>query len=345
MRDLIRSPRITRRSGLRALCIALFAAMLAVVPVAAAGPVQDDGNMFSANARSSAESKINQLQRDTGKTIAVKSVTNLGGKDVSSSADQYFQQQKLNGVLLYFAKDDKKFAIKVGTDTRQAISQSEETAINTQITDRFRANDFDGGLLNAVDRLGTDLRAAAPARSGSQPAAAPAAAQKSSSGFPVILIVLLVLAVVAVVVILLMRRNRSNTGASGGGYNSSGQGGQSGYGSGGYGPQGGYGPNYGQPSGGGGNVAGSIIGGAAAGIGGAIVGNAIYDHFRDHDDNQSGDRASVGDYGASGDDQGRVDDSSQDVGGWDSGGDSSTGDWGGGDSSGGDSGGSSDSSD
>lgn len=311
--------------------VALLVFLTTAVPALAAGPIQDDGNMFSSGARSAAETKSNQIQRDTGKSVTVKTVQNLGGKEISATADQFFSQQKLNGVLIYAAKDEKKLAIKVGTDTRSAISTGEESAIRDQMTQRFAANDFDGGLLNAIDRIGTDLRAATPARTGNQPATAPAA-KKSSSGVPVFLIVLLVIVGVGVLLFFLLRR-RSTPSAPSGGYGA-------GPVQGGYGP--GYGPSYGQPSGGGGNVAGSIIGGAAAGIGGAIVGNAIYDHFRDRDDDNrnqdAGDRASAGDYGSSGDDRGVVSDSGQDVGGW-GGGDSSVGDWGGGGDSGGDSGG------
>ena len=326
MRDLQRSPYIARR-GIVAVLLALFVFGGSAMSVLAAGPIQDDANMLSATARTSAESKSAQIQRDTGKTVAVKSVPNLGGKDISATADQYFQQQKLNGVLLYLARDDKKFKITIGTDTRQAISTSEEGAIRDQMTQRFAANDFDGGVLNAMDRIGADLRAAAPARTRqTQPVAA---TKTSSSGFPVILIVLLIVVVVAVVLVMLLRRNRGSGGTPSGPIGGTNYGPQ-----GGYPQQGGYGPGYGQ-AGGGGNVAGSIIGGAAAGIGGAIVGNAIYDHFRDNDNQQGqnyNDPASVGDYGASGDDRGVVSDSGQDVGSWGGSEDSGAGDWGSSDS-------------
>ena len=205
MRHLRTAPR-----GLPAVLIALVVFLATALTALAAGAVQDDANMLSANARSSAESKSAALQRDTGKSVTVKTVPNLGGKDVSAAGDQFFQQQKLNGVLLYIARDEKKFKITIGTDTRQAISTSEEGAIRDQMTQRFAANDFDGGVLNAIDRIATDIRAATPARTGNQPATAPATS-KSGSGFPVILVVLLVLAVVGLF-FLLRRRGTERPG-------------------------------------------------------------------------------------------------------------------------------------
>jgi len=314
--------------------LTLFVVVGSALPALAAGAVQDDGNLFSASARTNAENKIAQIQRDTGKTIAVKTVPNLGGKDISAAADQYAQQQKLNGVLIYAARDEKKLQLKVGVNTRAAVTTAEETAIRDQMTKSFAANDFDGGLLTAIDRLGVDLRAAPPARNGSsQPAGAPATATtKSSSSFPILLIVLLVVVLIAVVLMVVLRRNRTPS-APAGGYNSG-----PGYPQqGGYGP--GYGPGYGQPSGGGGNVAGSVIGGVAGGIGGAIIGNAIYDHFRD-DNQDNRDQVGAGNYNDPqlGNDQGRMDDSPADSGSWDTGGgsDPGAGDWGSSDSGGGD---------
>lgn len=329
MRNHQRSPRSVRLWGIPAVLLALFVAFGIAVPALAAGAIQDDGTLFSSQARTDAENKISQIQRDTGKGIAVKTVPNLGGKDIVAAADQAFRQLNVNGVLIFASRDEHKLAIQVGSDTTKAISESEKNAIRDQMTQRFAANDFNGGLLNGIDRIGTDLRAAASARTGqTQPVTA---TKKSGSGFPVILIVLLILLAVGAVVFLLMRRNRGS-GASGS--SSSGGYGQN------YGPQGGYGPGYGpgygqQGGGGGPGIGGSIIGGAAAGIGGAIVGNAIYDHFRDHDDDNRDNRdsAAVGDYGANGDDRGIPDSAPPSVGDW-GGGDASVGDWGGGGDSG-----------
>ncbi len=218
MRDRMWSGRTRRPWGIAAVLLALFVFVGGALPALAAGAVQDDGNLFSAGARTNAENKIAQIQRDTGKTVAVKTVPNLGGKDISTAADQYASQQKLNGVLIYAARDEKKLQLKVGVDTRAAVTTAEEAAIRDQMTKSFAANDFDGGLLTAIDRFGTDLRAATPARNGSsQPAGVPATATtKSSSGFPVLLVVLLVIVIIAVVLMVVMRRNRTTSGPSGG---------------------------------------------------------------------------------------------------------------------------------
>jgi len=337
--------------------------------VLAAGGVQDDGQMFSASGRQQANAKIQQIQQNTGKTIDVVTVAALKGKDISAEADKVFQQQRLNGVLIYISKADRTLALKVGAATRQVISTQEEASIRDTITASFRKNDFDGGLLAGIDRLGGDL-GAAKAASGNSGAAAPAGAARpapvqapaGSRGFnwtPILLLVgggLLVLWVVRNIRNQRARdqqmmMNQPNVGPIpgnqsmyGGGYNV--QPPMQGYGGGGW--FGGGGGGFGR--------------GIAGGIAGAFLGNAAYDWFRDR--NQSGygqggynqgpyandpgsAYAAPSEPGWTANDAGQVADSPQDVGSWgDSSGGSDSGSsvWGSGDSgssgdnSGGDSG-------
>jgi uncharacterized protein len=305
--------------------LGLVALLLVGTNVLALDAVQDAGNMFSPQARQTATDKINQIQRDTGKTVLVRTVPSLNGQDVLAAADQVFRQASTNGVLIFAAKADQKLAIKVGDETRALISQSEEAAIRDQMLAAFRSNKFDDGLTAGIDRIGNDLRAGARTNTGSS-RTAPATQAKQGGGFPWLLLILIA-AVGIGLAIFLARRSRNRVSPIGDGY---GPGAGSGYapGSGapygqGYGP--GYGPNYGG-GGGGGGFGRSVVGGAVGGIGGAILGNAIYDHFRDRDDdrNDGGDPASV----ESGNDYGQVSDSPADVGSWGGDDPGSAGDWG-----------------
>lgn len=328
----------------------VLALLLMGTNVLALDATQDAGNMFSPQARQTATDKINQIQRDTGKTVLVRTVPSLNGQDSLAAADQTFQQANVNGVLIFASKADQKLVIKVGDNTRSLISQSEEAAIRDQITTAFRSNKFDDGLLAGIDRIGNDLRVGTRTNSGT-PRTAPAPATKQSGGFPWLLIIIILAIGIGLAIFLARRASRRAPSPIGGGGYSGGPGPSYGQN---YGP--GNGPNYG--GGGGGGFGKSVIGGAVGGIGGAILGNAIYDHFRDHDDDNRGNN---GDYGSveSGNDYGQTSDSPADVGSWGSGDSGSAGDWGssdpgsagdwgssdsGGDFGGGDSGGSSDSS-
>jgi len=365
------------RPAWRAAVLSLVALCLFAGNVTAAGAIQDDGKFFSQSAQTDFANRSAQIERDTGKSVVVRTVASLGGKDISAQADAAFSQLNINGVLIYLAKNEKKSTIKVGTTTRQAISLQEEGQIRDGLDASFTRGDFDGGLLTATDRIGRDMRAvftSANANRGTSNQPAPtttSGATRSSSGIGLgaILGILFLVGAIIVVARFIMRR-----GSGGGGYTGN-TGNTYGGGGGNYtpvpppGP--GYGGNYGgygaQPPATGGGFGSSVAGGAVGGFGGAILGNAVYDHFRD------GERGSDGNYNNNpnqypngypgnnapnqdpNNDHGRVDDSYQDRGSW--GGDNSGtsaaesnsgvgswgGDSGGGDSGGGDSGSSSDS--
>jgi uncharacterized protein len=306
----------------------LTALALAPLNALAANYIQDNGNMFSANAKNQASQQIDQLVQRTGKEVLVYTVPSLNGQDPSAAADKVFSQNGTNGVLLFMSKDDRRLEIKIGQDTRQAISTQRETQIRDTILGDFRAGNFDKGLLDGVGAVRTTL-ASAPTSGGGQ--AAPA----RSTGTNWVGIGLLIVLALGVVWIVsgIMRARRQP-------YFSYGQNPQQpGLGGPGYGA-----PGYGSGFGGGGGFFSGLMGG----IGGALLGNALFDAFRPRDrfnDNPGGGYDSgFQDQSWQGNDAGQVSDSGADSGSWgDSG---SGGDWGGGgdggfggDSGGGDSGG------
>lgn len=305
---------------------------LSVAPTLAAGGVQDPAGMFSAKARDAANSRIQQISRDTGKDVEVVTVANLGGRDPSVEADRVFQQQRLNGVLLFFARDERKLEIKVGASTRQLISTQEEAAIRDQLVASFRKGDFDGGLLAAIDRIGNDLRAGAASGAGRAGAPVAAPAPQRSAGinwFPILLIV----GGGALVLWLILRSARRSREQEA----------MQGYGAG-YAPPGGYpapASSSAPPAGGGwfgGGGGGGFLSGLFGGLAGVFVGNALWDAFRGHRSGWDGGYDSSA-YAAplqqdpgwsNADDAGVVSDSPADSGSWgDAGaGDPGAGDWG-----------------
>ncbi len=152
-------PSHARRLAWRTAVLSLVALCLFAGNVAAAGAIQDDGKMFSQSAQTDFANRSAQIERDTGKSVVVRTVASLNGKDISAQADAAFAQLNVNGVLIYLAKNEKKSTIKVGTTTRQAISLQEEGQIRDGLDASFTRGDFDGGLLSTTDRIGRDLRA------------------------------------------------------------------------------------------------------------------------------------------------------------------------------------------
>lgn len=306
------------------LLMAIFAAPLNAL---AATYITDNGNMFSSGAKNQATSIIDNLVRRTRKEVLVYTVPSLNGQDVTAAADQAFQRNRTNGALIFISKQDKKLDIVAGTDTQQVLNQQRRNQVRDHILSDFRANKFDQGLIDGVSDISSILGGAATSSSGGV-----RAAQQGPNwvliGF---LIILALLAVWIIAGIVNARRQQP--------YFSYGQqpGGGMGYGQ----------PGYGGPGWGGGG--GGFMSGLLGGLGGALLGNALFDAFRPRDrfyDNPGGyDNPATGFQGQDwqGDDAGQVGGSSEGSWGGDSGGGGdSAGSWGG-DGGGGDGGGGGDS--
>lgn len=293
---------------------ALAALALAPLNALAATYIQDNGNMFSANAKNQATQQIDQLVQRTGKSLLVYTVPSLNGQDASAAADAIFRQNNVNGVLFYMSNQDRRLEIKIDDATRRTITTSRETQIRDTILGDFRAGNMDKGLLDGVSLVRSSLIGAA----GSTATGAPV---RSTGPNWLFIGMLIVIGLIVVWIISGIMRARQQP------YFSYGQNPQQpGYGAPGYG-QPGYGPGFG---GGGG-----FFSGLMGGIGGALLGNALFNAFRPRDqfyDNPGG--GYDGGFRDVNDTPGQVTDNPADSGSWgDSG--SSGGDWSGGDSGGG----------
>jgi len=100
------------------------------------------------------------------------------------------QQGKDNGAILFIFRDDRKMRIEVGYGLEGAIPDSVAARIiNNEITPRFRAQDFDGGVTAGVNAL---MQAARGEYRGTGSTVA-SRRNRGTRGIPVIFIVFLVI--------------------------------------------------------------------------------------------------------------------------------------------------------
>jgi uncharacterized membrane protein YgcG len=129
---------------------AIFALFTACA-VAAGTSIQDGAQMFSPATVSALDAKIDAFNAQTGKQIVVVTTPSLNGKTAEDAAHAVFQQQSVNGVLIFIAKDDRADWITVGKDTAQFFPDATLTSIRQSMESLFKAGDYDGGITSAVD--------------------------------------------------------------------------------------------------------------------------------------------------------------------------------------------------
>ncbi len=141
----------------RLLALAAFTLAVAIpaLPAAARDFVQDQAGMFSASTVSALGARIGSFNAQTGKEIVVMTVSSLGSATLQDAASSAFAQQRVNGVLVFIARDDRKDIIvpdRAGV-TAGWFTPDVLRSIRTTMESQFRSEDYDAGITSAVDGI------------------------------------------------------------------------------------------------------------------------------------------------------------------------------------------------
>lgn len=124
------------------------------------GPVVDQAQMMSPEAREQLDQQLRQYSREKGSQVVVLTVNTTAPEDVFSYGVRVVQAWKLgrakeqDGVLLLIAKDDRKNQILVGRGLEGAITDVDAHRILSEVVrPQFQQDHFDQGILDAVTKI------------------------------------------------------------------------------------------------------------------------------------------------------------------------------------------------
>jgi uncharacterized membrane protein YgcG len=252
-------------AALAALTIAL-GATVAPAFAARSSYVVDDAHMLSAASVDQINRQVGDFNAQTGKEVVVVTTPSLDGVSPDAAIEKSFAQQQVNGVEIFISKNDHQIRIAGDRASRTFFPSGSFQTIAQSMRASFRANDFDGGVLNAVGLILNTYRGHESSLNRSrQPVGAGAARTvrtNQAGGFSMGWIWWIIILAVIFFVIRGIFRAMSGPRMMGGP-------GAPGYGPPGYGP--GYGGGMGMGMGGGGFWSGLL-----GGLGGAWLGNEIF---------------------------------------------------------------------
>jgi uncharacterized protein len=103
---------------------------------------------------------INELERTNGVEMAVVVITSLDGLSVEEAATRLFQlwgvgkKREDNGLLLLWSTGDRRVRVEVGYGLEGTLPDGKVGAIlDTYVIPKFKAGDFDQGILDGVNAL------------------------------------------------------------------------------------------------------------------------------------------------------------------------------------------------
>jgi uncharacterized protein len=166
----IQAPRCRRLSRLLTAC----ALLAALIPGAGAEPLNSipnprtrDGTWVTdlpgalrADTIARLNTTIGEVERTAGVEMAVVVIKSLDGRAVEDVAVKLFElwgigkKNKDNGLLLLWSTSDRRVRVEVGYGLEGALPDGKVGAIlDSYLIPRFKAGDFDRGILDGVDAL------------------------------------------------------------------------------------------------------------------------------------------------------------------------------------------------
>ena len=121
--------------------------------------VADFAEMIDAPTKNKIAEIGGELESKYKAQIAVVTVQNLGNYKLEEYADEFFKSWNIgdkdlnNGVLLFIAKDERRFQIEVGKGLESAVSAESAGKILEDMTNYFRDGNFSEGILAAYGNL------------------------------------------------------------------------------------------------------------------------------------------------------------------------------------------------
>jgi uncharacterized protein len=309
------------------------AAALALAFTAAVSPafaartsyVSDDAHLLSSSAIAQIDQQVGAFNAETGKEVVVVTTPSLEGQAPDAALERSFAQLQVNGVEIFIAKGDKQIRIAGDTASRQFFPNGSFQTIYQAMRPYFAQGDYDEGVETGVSLIINTYRGHESSLNGAQHRTVGSAhARQSSSGGSMSWIWWLIILAVIFFVIRGIFRAISGPRMMPPGYGAPGASGP-----------GMMGPGMGYGYGGGGGFWSGLLGG----LGGAFLGNELFNRGGFGGGYGGGDYGSGADMSAGGSpdasgwqsDAGQIDTSNTGGGGW---GDSGGG-WGGGGDSGG----------
>lgn len=129
------------------------------------GPVNDEAKVLAPDKAKQLSDMLLAQEKQTSNQIVVLTIKTLGGEPIESYAQKVFvtwklgQAKKDNGVLIVVAVADHKMRIEVGKGLEGSLTDATSAKIIRDVmAPRFKANDFAGGLTEAVNTINLAIK-------------------------------------------------------------------------------------------------------------------------------------------------------------------------------------------
>lgn len=137
----------------------------------AASGVSDGAGIFSPEAVRKAEQVLRDIERDRRWQVVIETVKTLGGKTAKEQAVINSEARQVRGLYLLIAQQEHKVWVAPSHSAEAVFTKPRIDAIVAAVTDAFKVEQFDQGLLDAAELIRQVAATAPPAVPPSAPRA------------------------------------------------------------------------------------------------------------------------------------------------------------------------------
>ena len=124
------------------------------------GRVVDAANIIGAETEAQLVGELETLESDTGVQLVVATTPSLEGRSIDAysldlaNAWALGSAERNDGLMVLVAPTERQVRIEVGLGLEESVTDAEAQAIiDEAMSSAFRSGDFDGGIIDGVERL------------------------------------------------------------------------------------------------------------------------------------------------------------------------------------------------
>lgn len=142
------------------------------------GGVHDVAGLFSADVVRKADTSLKQLASRTKWQVVVETVPTLNGQDIREATIERAKGRNIRGLFVLIDRAEHKFQVEASHSAASVFPQSMRDEIAAILTTNFKANQFDKGLTELVNKVQESTGvatavAAPPTKPGNRPTSPP----------------------------------------------------------------------------------------------------------------------------------------------------------------------------
>ena len=164
--------------------LALPLVLAASITSTHASTIRDDAGLFSADAVSQAQSRLDKLEQDTKVPVTIETIDSLDGRNIDAVLEEHAKKSHARGLYVLIAKKETKIEVESHRAFSKVLTKARNQEVRNAFIEEFKKRDFNAGLNRGVEAIEEVLAEAKAQAGGTSAPRPPRRARRPRSAAP-----------------------------------------------------------------------------------------------------------------------------------------------------------------